>query len=78
MSTMYSVTSGHDSLTGLGQNLAAVLECPEGHSIGAFASLVGRLHAELSMMGDQAAQADDEDVLFESLIDSLDECRLGC
>ena len=78
MSAMYSVNSEHQSLTSLGQNLAAVLDHPEGHSIGTFATLVGRLHAELAMMGEQTAEPDDEDVLFDNLIQSLDECRPGC
>ena len=77
MSAMYSVNSSHQSLTDLGQSLAAVLEQPEGHTIGAFAALVGRLHAELAMMGEHAAAADDEDVLFEDMMQSLDDCRPG-
>ena len=78
MSQMYSVNSGRESLTVLGQNLAAVLEQPEAHTIGNFASLIGRLHAELAMLGDQPVEQDDSDVLFENFVQSLEDCRPGC
>lgn len=58
---MYSVKQDRDSLTSLGQSLAALLEQPEGQTIGNFASLIGRLHTELAMIGEQAG-APDEDI----------------
>ena len=60
---MYSVKQDRDSLTTLGQSLAALLERPEGQSIGNFASLIGRLHTELAMIGEQTGAAD-EDIEF--------------
>ena len=60
---MYSVKQDRDSLTTLGQSLAALLERPEGQSIGNFASLIGRLHTELAMIGEQPGAAD-EDIEF--------------
>ena len=78
MSQSYSVESGRESLSGLGQCLAAVLERPEGHSIGTFASLVGRLHAELAMIGDQRAEPEDGEVLFEDFVQAMEDARPGC
>ena len=73
---MYSVKQDRDSLTTLGQSLAALLERPEGQSIGNFASLIGRLHTELAMIGEQTGAAD-EDIEFSheefSHADWLDE-----
>ena len=46
---------GLESLVDLGKRLTAALERPEALSIGAFAAMVERLHAELSMIGDPAA-----------------------
>lgn len=74
MSNLYSVNAGHDSLAELGQGLAAILAEPEGQTIGNFASIIGRLHAELALIGEQAgAQDDDGELSSDDWLNLLDE-----
>ena len=48
-------TEAQESLVELGKRLSAALENPEALTIGTFAALVQRLHAELGMAGDATA-----------------------
>ncbi len=74
MSNMYSVNAGHESLTELGQGLAALFAAPEGETVGNFASLIGRLHAELALIGEHADTAtDDSELTNEHWLNLLDE-----
>ena len=78
MSITNTANPGRENLVDLGQRLAAVLDHPESANFGTFASLVGRLHAELAMAGDESEEFEDGELLFENFIESLDDCRPGC
>ncbi len=74
MSNMYSVNAGSASLSELGQGLAAILAAPEGQTIGNFASILGRLHTELALIGEHAgAQSDDAELTNEAWLNLLEE-----
>ena len=74
MSTMYSANAGHDSFPDLGQGRAAILAAPEGQTIGDFASIIGRMHAELALIGEHADVAnDDGELTNEAWLNLLDE-----